>query len=189
MHAEVISRIREVCEETRRVCAILLDTKGPEIRTCMLEGGKEVRLHKDQEFVLSTDEKMMGTTKCVGVTYKNLPKIVKPGCHVLVDDGIIDLLVKSVTDTTVTCVVQNAASLGQQKGVNLPGLVIDLPAITDKDKLDIKFGVEQKVDFIAASFIRTADNIREIKSLISGSNTKLSPRSRARRAWITSTIF
>jgi len=178
-HLQTIQNLREVMAETRRICAILLDTKGPEIRSCMLENHKEVYLPKDSKFDLHCeDDSMVGNATKVAVMYPNLTKVVKTDDHVLVDDGLIDLHVDSVDDSKkiVYTTVINSGMLGERKGVNLPGVAVDLPAVTQKDIADLKFGADQGVDFIAASFIRKALDVTTIRKVLSqskGSNIKI----------------
>jgi len=165
-HGTRITRIREVCEETGKNVAVLLDTKGPEIRTVKLENGNDVLLTAGQEFTLSTDQTIVGDNTIVAVTYENLTKDLVVGNTVLLDDGLIEMRVKSITDTNVVCTVMNTGELGENKGVNLPGVKVQLPALSKKDKGDLVFGCEQNVDFIAASFIRKKEDVLEIRELL-----------------------
>jgi len=165
-HGTRITRIREVCEETGKNVAVLLDTKGPEIRTVKLENGNDVLLTAGQEFILSTDQTIVGDNTIVAVTYENLTKDLVIGNTVLLDDGLIEMTVKSITDTNVICTVMNTGELGENKGVNLPGVKVQLPALSKKDKGDLIFGCEQDVDFIAASFIRKKEDVLEIRELL-----------------------
>jgi len=162
-HGARITRIREICEETGKNVAVLLDTKGPEIRTVKLEGGNDVLLTAGQEFILSTDQTIVGNNTIVAVTYEDLTKDLAVGNTVLLDDGLIEMTVKSLTDTNVICTVMNTGELGENKGVNLPGVKVQLPALSPKDKGDLIFGCEQNVDFIAASFIRKKEDVLEIR--------------------------
>lgn len=157
--------LKSVRAELKTPTAILLDTKGPEIRTGTLKGGKKVRLEDGQEFVLTT-RPIEGDSHVCYQTYEDLPKDLNPGNRVLIDDGLIEMTVKSVTDTDVVCRVDNGGELGERKGINLPNVSIHLPAITEKDRQDILFGIEQDIDFIAASFVRSAGAIREIKKIL-----------------------
>jgi len=164
-HESVINNVRQASKESGYTVAIMLDTKGPEIRTGKLKNGGKVQLTAGQNFTFVTDEKLLGDATQVGVTYKNLPKVVKPGTQILVSDGLLSFTVVEATENEVHCRVDNSGLLGETKGCNLPGSVVDLPAVTDKDIKDIEFGVKQGVDFIAASFIRTAENVRHIRDL------------------------
>ena len=158
-HGGRIKTVREICAETGKKVAILLDTKGPEIRTIKLEGGNDVSLVAGQTFTFTTDATVVGNNERVAVTYAGFAKDLKVGNTVLVDDGLIGMEVVSTTDTEVVCTVLNNGDLGENKGVNLPGVSIKLPALAEKDKADLIFGCEQGVDFIAASFIRKKEEV------------------------------
>ena len=157
--------LKKVRKELKLPIAILLDTKGPEIRTGILEGGQKVYLEEGSQFTLTTEQIEGNNIRC-SQTYKNLPKDVKVGDTILIDDGLIQLTVENVTDTDVVCRVVNGGELGQKKGINVPNVEVKLPAITEQDKNDILFGIEQDIDFIAASFVRNAEAIKEIKELL-----------------------
>lgn len=157
--------LKKVRKELKLPIAILLDTKGPEIRTGILEGGQKVYLEEESRFTLTTEQIEGNNTRC-SQTYKDLPKDVKAGDTILIDDGLIQLTVEEVTDTDVVCRVVNGGELGQKKGINVPNVEVKLPAITEQDKNDILFGIEQGIDFIAASFVRNAEAIKEIKELL-----------------------
>ncbi|MDD3402648.1 MAG: pyruvate kinase [Hespellia sp.] len=157
--------IKQLRDETGKPVAILLDTKGPEIRTGLLEDGKKVKLKEGETFILTTKE-IMGNAEKVSITYEGLVQDVESGKKILIDDGLIELTVEDKTDADIICRVDNGGELGERKGVNVPNVPVRLPAITDKDKDDIRFGVEQEVDFIAASFVRNAECILEIKALL-----------------------
>ena len=157
--------LKTVRKELKLPIAILLDTKGPEIRTGILEGGQKVYLEEGSQFTLTTEQIEGNNTRC-SQTYKDLPKDVKAGDTILIDDGLIQLTVEEITDTDVVCRVVNGGELGQKKGINVPNVEVKLPAITEQDKNDILFGIEQGIDFIAASFVRNAEAIKEIKELL-----------------------
>ncbi|KNC55268.1 pyruvate kinase [Thecamonas trahens ATCC 50062] len=163
--AEVIATVRRVAAELNRTVAVMLDTKGPEVRTCSLAGGESVMLHKDTTFTLLTDTSVDGDDTRVATTYPGLPQSVEVGDYILIDDGLIRLRVTEVHTDSVVTTVLNSGQLGQNKGVNLPGKEYDLPAVTAKDRADIAFGVEQNVDIIAASFIRNKANVDEVRAL------------------------
>lgn len=163
--------LKKVRQELNRPVAILLDTKGPEIRTGLLEGGNKVILKEDSEFTLYTEE-MVGNEKGCSVTYPGLAQDVKPGDRILIDDGLIELRVREVQEKKIVCHVENGGELGQRKGINVPNVKVNLPAITEKDKEDILFGIRQNIDFIAASFIRDAAGIQEIKKILKENNAE-----------------
>lgn len=158
-------QLREVAEETGIPVAALLDTKGPEIRTGLLKDGKKVTLKEGQEFTLTTEE-IVGDETMGHINYSGLNEDVKENDRILIDDGLIELCVKSVDGSRIACTVVNGGELGERKGVNVPGVKIKLPALTDKDKEDIRFGIEMGFDYIAASFIRSADAIHEIRAML-----------------------
>ena len=162
-HGQRITNMRAVMEKTGRQAAILLDTKGPEIRTMKLEGGNDVSLKAGQTFTFTTDQSVIGNSDRVAVTYAGFTEDLKIGNTVLVDDGLIGMQVTEVTENTVVCKVLNNGDLGENKGVNLPGVSIQLPALAEKDKRDLIFGCEQNVDFVAASFIRKRSDVLEIR--------------------------
>lgn len=151
-HKKKIDMVKKIREEFDKPIPILLDTKGPEIRIGFFKDGK-VELKEGQKFVLTVEE-ILGNEEIVSITYKELVEDVKPGDKILIDDGLIELIVEDKTEKNIICKVKNGGVLTNQKGVNVPGIPIRLPALTQKDKEDILFGIENDVDFIAASFIR-----------------------------------
>lgn len=157
--------LKEVRKELKVPVAILLDTKGPEIRTGELKDHKKVTLKENQTFVLTTSE-IEGDNERVSITYKGLPQDVTAGGQILIDDGLICLEVQETTGTEIVCRVINGGELGEKKGINVPNVSIKLPNLTEKDKSDLLFGIEQGIDFVAASFIRNAEAIYEIKDLL-----------------------
>ncbi|MGF1757950.1 pyruvate kinase PykF [Photobacterium sagamiensis] len=166
-HGQRIDNLRDVMTETGKPLAILLDTKGPEIRTIKLENGNDFALVAGQEFTFTTDISVVGNQDRVAVTYPGFAKDLVKGNIILVDDGLIEMVVLETTETEVKCKVLNNGDLGENKGVNLPGVSVKLPALSEKDKADLKFGCEQGVDFVAASFIRKEDDVKEIRELLS----------------------
>lgn len=164
-HKTRMDILKKIRAEEKIPVAILLDTKGPEIRTGVLEDGKKVKLEEGQVFTLTT-EQVVGNSERVSQTYENLTKDLKPGNTILIDDGLIQLTVEEITEKDVICRVVNGGELGEKKGVNLPNVCVNLPSITEQDKSDILFGIEQGVDFIAASFVRNAKAIEEIRELL-----------------------
>ena len=157
--------LKEVRKELKVPVAILLDTKGPEIRTGELKDHKKVTLKENQTFVLTTSE-VEGDNERVSITYKGLPQDVTAGGQILIDDGLICLEVQETTGTEIVCRVINGGELGEKKGINVPNVSIKLPNLTEKDKSDLLFGIEQGIDFVAASFIRNAEALYEIKDLL-----------------------
>ncbi|MDY5807259.1 MAG: pyruvate kinase [Lachnospira sp.] len=158
--------VESVRSELNLPIATLLDTKGPEIRTGLLKDDKKVTLVENQKYTLTTRD-IVGDDKIGHITYGGLPKDISKGNTILIDDGLIELRVEDVVDgTEIVCRVINGGELGSKKGVNVPNVSIRLPGITQKDKDDIIFGIEQGFDFIAASFVRNAACIQEIKELL-----------------------
>ncbi len=166
--AEQAARVRilkEVRKELKVPVAMLLDTKGPEIRTGLLKDGKKVLLKENEKFVITTEERVGDETGC-SVTYSELPQDVAPGNTILIDDGLIELTVEEIKGNDIVCRIVNGGELGQRKGVNIPNVKVNLPAITEKDRQDILFGIEQGFDYIAASFVRNADAVRQIREIL-----------------------
>ena len=158
--------IKSVRDELGIPIAMLLDTKGPEIRTGVLKDDIKLDIKDGQKFTLTTRD-IVGNENEVSITYSGLPADVSKGNVILIDDGLIELHVEEVVNgTDIVCKVINGGLLGQKKGVNVPNVSIRLPAITDKDKDDILFAIEQGYDFIAASFVRNAACIQEIKEIL-----------------------
>ena len=166
-----VDMIKELREELDMPIAMLLDTKGPEIRTRLLKDGQKVKLEAGKQFVLGIGDFEGDSTK-VAITYETLYKDVKPGNRILIDDGLIELEVKAIKGTDIVCDILNGGELGEKKGVNVPYVKVNLPGITEQDKNDILFGIEQKFDFIAASFVRSAEVIREIRKLLNDNGGK-----------------
>jgi len=164
-HGARIVNVREVSKEQNKKIAVLLDTKGPEIRTIKLANG-DVILEAGQEFTLTTDQSVVGDNTKVAVTYADFAKDLSVGNTILLDDGLIELVVTSISGNDVITKVLNTGELGNNKGVNLPGVSVNLPALSEKDKGDLVWGCGQKVDFVAASFIRKASDVTEIRELL-----------------------
>lgn len=167
-HGNRITRIRQACKQLNKTVAILLDTKGPEIRTGGLKE-KSVNLVQGESIVLTTDN-IKGDADRVAVTYSDLPNDVQVGSKILIDDGLIELVVEKIEGTDISCKIINGGPLSSNKGVNVPGVQVSLPGITEKDANDIIFGIEQGVDFIAASFVRKASDVLEIRELLEKHN-------------------
>lgn len=174
-HAQTIANLRSYlssCEHPPTV-AIMLDTKGPEIRTGKLQDGKEVKLKKGSIFTFYTDYSIVGDESQVSVSYSSLDSSVKIGDRILVDDGLIACDVLEVGPGFVQTVILNDGLLGEVKGVNLPKIKVNLPALTEKDISDLRFGIAQDIDLVAASFIRKASDVIEIRKLLNNSNIKI----------------
>ncbi|MFQ3901885.1 pyruvate kinase [Staphylococcus sp. 50Mo3-1] len=174
-HKARIDTIREVSKRLGKTVGILLDTKGPEIRTHNMQNGV-IELEKGSEVIVSMTE-VEGTSDKFSVTYDNLINDVDEGSYILLDDGLIELQVKSIDKANgeVLCDVLNTGELKNKKGVNLPGVKVSLPGITDKDAEDIKFGISEGVDFIAASFVRRPSDVLDIRKLLEAQkNTNIS---------------
>lgn len=164
-HKKRIDIIKEVRQELDIPVAIMLDTKGPEIRTRDFEDGI-VELVEGQEFTITTRD-IIGNNSIGSITYDGLPKDVKSGDSILIDDGLIELkVVEVINETDIKCKVINPGPIKNHKGVNVPGIKTNLPAITTKDIEDILFGIENGIDFIAASFIRKASDVIEIRKIL-----------------------
>ena len=170
-HEKKFRRVVRMRREMGLPVATLLDTKGPEIRLRDFEGGKVV-LEKGQTFTLTTEEVMGDETKA-SVTYKDLPMDVSVGGSVLIDDGLIGLRVDSKTETEVVCTVINGGPVSNHKGVNLPGADLSMPFISKQDRSDIEFGCRLGYDFIAASFTRTAKDVKEIREILNAHNSRM----------------
>lgn len=163
-HAETIAKLKQAREELNAPIPLILDTKGPEIRIKTFKEGK-VRLEEDAQFTLTTRE-VEGDETIVSVTYADLPKDLQKGSRVLIDDGLIELRVDSIEDTDVHCTVINGGNVSSRKGVNLPGVKVNLPSLMEKDISDLKFGVENGFDIVAASFIRSAADVVNIRRVL-----------------------
>ena len=161
---ERMDLLKNVRQQVKKPIAILLDTKGPEIRTGLLKDNK-VTLTEGQKFILTTEE-IEGDETRVSISYKDLVQDIVPGNRILIDDGLIGLVVEEVQGTEIICTVENGGTFSNRKGVNVPNVKINLPPITEKDKADIIFGIGQGIDFIAASFVRNADAIHEIRDIL-----------------------
>ena len=167
-HGKRIENIKAARNEMNLPIAILLDTKGPEIRTGKFSS-PEVNLVEGQNFIITMEDVLGDETKCT-VSYKELVNDVKPGNQILIDDGLVGLAVKEIKGQEILCIVQNAGTIKDNKGVNVPNVKINLPAITPKDKKDIEFGIEQGIDFIAASFVRKASDVLAIREILEEHN-------------------
>ncbi|KAF9462133.1 pyruvate kinase [Collybia nuda] len=169
-HKSVIDNTRKMitADPNGRPVAIALDTKGPEIRTGLTRNNVDIAVAAGHEFIISTDSKYSEVCddKIVWVDYQNLPKVTAPGKLIYVDDGILSLLVLSIDGTNVHVRTLNSGTISSRKGVNLPKTEVDLPALSDKDKKDLQFGVENGVDMVFASFIRRGQDVRDIRTVL-----------------------
>ena len=175
-HGARIKNIREVMKETGKYVAIMLDTKGPEIRTGKLVNDEDVLLKAGNKIVITTDYSFVGNADKISVSYPGITKDLKAGDTILLDDGLIGLTVDKIEGDEIFCTINNTGELGGTKGVNLPGVSVGLPALAEKDIADLKFGCEQGVDYIAASFIRKASDVAEVRKVLDengGHNIKI----------------
>ena len=163
-HLGRFEKLKAIREELGLPVAALLDTKGPEIRLRDFKNGTEM-LEAGQTFTLTTRE-VEGTKEICSITYKDLPQDVHEGGTIMLDDGLIKLAIKSVTDTDIVCEVLNSGKIKTKKGVNVPGVHLSMPYLSQRDRDDIIFGVQQGFDFIAASFVRTAQDVYDIRNLL-----------------------
>lgn len=158
---DMVERLRD---ELKLPIATLLDTKGPEIRVGTFKDGP-IQLRAGDTFTLTTRE-VEGTADIVSITYKDLPKDLAPGARVLIDDGLVEMKAQQVSDTDIVCTVINGGKVSNHKGINVPGTKLSMPFISERDRADIIFGIENGFDFIAASFTRTAEDILEIRQIL-----------------------
>ncbi|TQD99858.1 hypothetical protein C1H46_014596 [Malus baccata] len=168
-HQETLDNLRTAMHNTQILCAVMLDTKGPEIRTGFLKGGKPIQLKEGQEITITTDYSIKGDEEMISMSYKKLAVDLKPRNTILCADGTITLTVLSCNPAagTVRCRCENTAMLGERKNVNLPGIVVDLPTLTEKDKEDIlEWGVPNKIDMIALSFVRKGSDLVNVRKVL-----------------------
>ncbi|MBQ4066634.1 MAG: pyruvate kinase, partial [Clostridia bacterium] len=163
-HKATLDLLRSAMESTGICAATILDTKGPEIRIKTFENGP-VELKKGQAFTFHTDD-VAGNENQVSVTFAGLTNDVHEGSVILVDDGLISLVVESVEDTAIVCRVENGGKLSNNKSINLPGASVSLPALTDRDREDLRFAAENDYDYVAASFVRSASDLEEIRACL-----------------------
>lgn len=163
-HLGRMNRVRQAAHETGTIVPIMMDIKGPEIRIGkLLEASYLLRAG---DLLILTVEEMLGNTERISVNYAELPLVMKPGNRILIDDGLIELCVESVTDKEVCCRIVNGGTIKSRKGVNLPGVRTTLPGVTERDIRHIGFGVEHRVDIIALSFVRCAEDVLTVKHLL-----------------------
>ena len=164
-HAQSIVMLRDAAAEYKKPLAILADLQGPKIRTGALAGGGTVLLRAGQKFII-TIAKVLGDSTRVNTTFQPLPREVKSGDRILLSDGLIELRVEKTTRSEVICQVVNGGVLGEHKGINLPGVKLHVPAITEKDRVDLRFALAHGADYIAASFVRRAEDVHLAKELV-----------------------
>jgi len=164
-HAQNIATLRKLALELDKTIAIMADLQGPKIRTGVLAGGTPVILRAGQKFTITT-AKILGDSTRVNTTFLPLPREVKRGARILLSDGLIELRVQQVRGREVICVVVNGGALGEHKGINLPGVQLRVPALTPKDRQDLRFALKQGVNYIAVSFVRRPEDVLTAKSLI-----------------------
>ena len=165
-HLEVLKSVREISQALDRPIAVLQDLSGPKIRTGRLKGGQPVELANGAKVTITTDESIEGTPQLISTTYDPLPKDVSPGDRILLDDGNLELRVVDASLNEVVTEVVHGGLLKPNKGMNLPGVKLSTPALTEKDRRDLAFGVQNKVDYVALSFVRQAADVEECKALI-----------------------
>lgn len=163
-HREKLSIVKRLREELKLPVATLLDTKGPEIRLRDFENGA-VTLSAGDSFTLTTEERL-GNEAIAAITYPGLPQDVSVGSRVLIDDGLVELTVKELTDTEIRCTVMNGGKISNHKGINVPGVSLSIPYLSDKDKDDLLFGIREGFDFVAASFVRSAQDVLAIRNFL-----------------------
>jgi pyruvate kinase len=164
-HAQSIAMVHAAAAELGKTVGILADLQGPKIRTGALAGGGTVNLRSGQQFIITT-AKILGDSTRVNTTFRPLPREVKAGDRILLSDGLIELRVEKVRGQEVICRVVNGGPLGENKGINLPGVKLRVPALTSKDRIDLRFALDHNVDFIAASFVRRPEDVLLAKALI-----------------------
>src|SRR5258708_9287289 len=164
-HARCIETLRRTSSEEGRTVCILQDLQGPKIRTGALTGHQPVAV-KAGGVVTITTRDVEGSANLISTTFKSLPREVKPGSRILLSDGRIELRVTEVHDGDIACQIVNGGTLAEQQGINLPGVALSIPALTEKDRKDLEFGLEHGVDAVALSFVRSANDVREVKAII-----------------------
>ncbi|CAN1341916.1 Pyruvate kinase, cytosolic isozyme, partial [Linum perenne] len=174
-HQQTLNNLRAAMSNTSIPCAVMLDTKGPEIRTGLLKDGKPIELKQGNEIVISTDYNLKGDESMISMSYSKIAEDVNPGSRILCSDGTISFRVLSCDKEQglVRCLCENSATLGEKKNVNLPGVIVDLPTLTEKDKDDIlNWGIPNKINVIALSFVRKGSDLTEVRNLIGEKNSK-----------------
>ena len=163
-HKEGMELFRKVRDRLKIPAAVMLDTKGPEIRIGAFEDQK-ICLNEGQIFTLTTKE-IVGNNEHVSITYKELPSQISKGTIILIDDGRIELIVDKLTESEIVCIVNHGGELSSRKGINIPNVHLDMPYISEQDESDLRFGIEMDVDFVAASFVRSKNDVIELRKLL-----------------------
>jgi pyruvate kinase len=171
-HAQNIERLRRVAEEEKRTICILQDLQGPKIRTGRMQGGVPVTLEAGSHVTI-TPRDIEGTSTLIPTTFDGLAREVTPGARILLNDGLIELRVIRARGADVECEVINGGPLGEHKGINLPGVALSIPALTEKDRADLEFGLNHGVDMLAISFVRSGEDVREVKKIIASHGSDL----------------
>lgn len=174
-HKKRIDLVKKVAADMGVPIALILDTKGPEIRVRDFENGF-VELEKGQTFTLYKDQDFLGNNTGVGITYPYLSEDVDKGVRILIDDGLVSMVVEDVCDGNIVCKVENSGRIKNRKSINIPGVDIDQVFISESDRKDILFGIEQDIDFIAASFVRSEEDVKKLRKLLNangGSRVKI----------------
>ena len=164
-HSQNIERLRRVAKEEKRTICILQDLQGPKIRTGRMKGGVPVSLEAGSHVTI-TPRDIEGTSTVIPTTFQGLAREVAPGARILLNDGLIELCVIRARGEDVECEVINGGPLGEHKGINLPGVALSIPALTDKDRADLEFGLKHGIDLLAISFVRSGADVREVKKII-----------------------
>ncbi len=172
IHKEYIKNLNKALVKTKKKITIILDTKGPEIRTLKLKNSKEIYLNKGQIFCFTSNKNIIGNNTIVGVSYKNFILDLNIGDTILIDDGLISMCVIDKNNYKLICKVENSGFLGENKSINLPNIDINLPILSNKDKKDLIFACNNKIDFIAASFVKKSSDILKIRKFLDKNNGK-----------------
>ncbi len=170
-HARRLHLLRRLAIESGRTLAVLQDLQGPKIRTGSLEGGQHIELRSNARVTITT-RRIAGNSRTISTTFRALPREVRRGSHILLDDGLMELRVEHVSGTEIACRVINGGILGEHQGINLPGIPMRVSALTAKDRADLQFGIRHGVDYIALSFVRRAQEVLELKRLLARAGKK-----------------
>ena len=170
-HARLMATLRAAAKEQGEFIAIMQDLQGPKIRTGLLHD-KQVRLKTGDHLIITT-ENIPGDAGRISTTYSDLPHDVRSGDRILLADGLIELRVEGTTASEITCLIVNGGVLGEHKGINLPGVMVSSPSLTEKDKQDLQFGIAQGVDYVALSFVRRAEDISALRSLLDAAGARI----------------